>query len=111
MAHMNPNRRNKLEFDPEDFFPGCLVERMRLHAILAPQVAYEPRTRLARVDPQCVFQQLAPSLWIQSPERPVSSFRFAAWLTRSLPTYNVFLSDEPSEIGHTIGRFIEGLIR
>jgi hypothetical protein len=105
-ARLNTNWNNKLEFDPEELFPGCLVERLRLHAILAPKIAYEPRTRLVKVDPRCVFQQLAPSLWTQLPGTPVSSFRFATWLTRSLPTYSVFLSDEPAEIGDTVGRFI-----
>ena len=108
-ARLKTNWNNKLEFDPEDLFPGCLVEHVRLHAILAPKIAYEPRTRLVKVDPQSVFQQLAPSLWTQLPGTPVSGFRFATWLTRSLPTYGVSLSDDPAEIGDTIGRFIVGL--
>ena len=108
-ARLKPNWNNKLEFDPEDFFPGCMVERVRLHAILAPNIAYAPRTSLLQVDPQSVFQQLAPSLWIQLPGAQVSSFKFATWLTRSLPTYSVSLSDEPAEIGDSIGRFIAGL--
>jgi len=109
IARLKPNWNNKLEFDPEDLFPGCLVERVRLHAILAPKITYEPQTALVKVDPQHVFQQLAPSLWTQLPGTPVSGFRFATWLTRSLPTYSVSLSDEPAEIGDAIGRFIVGL--
>lgn len=108
-AGLKTSWKNKLEFDPEKLFPGCVVERVRLHAILAPKIAYAPRTRVLQVDPQRVFQQLAPSLWIQLPGTPVSSFRFATWLTRSLPTYSVSLSDEPAEIGDSIGRFIAGL--
>ena len=108
-AHLKTNWKNKLEFDPEEFFPGCMVERVRLHAILAPKIAYAPRTSLLQVDPQYVFQQLAPSLWTQLPGAQVSGFRFATWLTRSLPTYSVSLSDEPAEIGDSIGRFIAGL--
>ena len=108
-ARMKKSWKNKLEFDPEEIFPGCVVERVRLRAILAPKIAYAPRTRFVQVDPQRVFHQLAPSLWIQLPGAQVSAFRFATWLTRSLPTYRAFLSDEPAEIGDTIGRFIAGL--
>jgi hypothetical protein len=108
-AHLKTSWKNKLEFDPEEFFPGCMVERVRLRAILAPKIAYAPRTSLLQVDPQSVFQQLAPSLWIQLPGAQLSSFRFATWLTRSLPTFSVSLSDEPAEIGDSIGRFIAGL--
>ena len=111
IGHLNKNWNNKLEFDPEELFPGCLVERVRLHAILAPKIAYEPRTRLVKVDPACVFQQLGPSLWTQLPGTPVFNFRFATWLTRSLPTYSAFLSEDPAEIGDAMGRFIEGLLR
>ena len=105
-AHLKTNWNNKVEFDPQDLFPGCVVERLRIHAILAPKIAYEPQTRLVKVDPQCVFQQLVPSQWTQLPGAPVPGFRFATWLTRSLPTYSVALSDDPAEIGETIGRFI-----
>jgi hypothetical protein len=105
-TRLKTNWNNKLEFDPEDVFPECIVERVRLHAILAPKIAYEPRTRLLKIDPQCVFRQLAPSLWTQLPGTQVFGFRFATWLTRSLPTYSVYLSDDPAEIGDTIGRFI-----
>jgi len=107
----NTNWQNKLEFDPEDLFPGCLVERVRLHAILAPKIAHVRRTRLVKVDPQDVFQQLAPSMWMQVQTTSVSSFRFAAWLTRSLPTYSVLLSDEPAEIGDAIRHFIEEITK
>jgi hypothetical protein len=108
-ARLKTNWKNKLEFDPEDLFPECMVERVRLRAILAPKIAYARRTRLVQVNPQHVFQQLAPSLWTQLPGTPVSGFRFATWLTRSLPTYRVLLSDEPADIGDTVSRFIEGL--
>jgi len=106
ITRLKTNWNNKLEFDPEDVFPECIVERVRLHAILAPKIAYESRTRLSKIDPRCVFQQIAPSLWTQLPGTQVAGFRFATWLTRSLPTYSVRLSDDPAEIGDTIGHFI-----
>src|SRR5262249_48857391 len=58
---LKTNGNNKLDFDPEDVFPECIVERVPLHAILAPKIAYEPQTRFLKIDPRCVFQQLAPS--------------------------------------------------
>jgi hypothetical protein len=110
-ARLKTNWKNKVEFDPEDLFPGCMVERVRLHAMLAPKITYTPQTCLAEIDPQLVFQQLAPSLWTQLPGAPVSGFRFATWLTRRLPTYSVSLSDRPAEIGDTIANFIGGLTK
>jgi hypothetical protein len=108
-ANRKTNWQNKLELDPEELFPESVVERVRLRAILAPEFAYTRQTLFLPVDPQHAFHRLAPSLWAQLPGARASGFRFATWLTRSLPTYSVQLSDEPAEIGDSIGRFIAGL--
>jgi len=108
-GHLETNWQDKLELDPEELFPGCTVERVRLRAILAPKIAYASRTQFFPVDPQYVFQRFWPSLWAQLPVALVSGFRFAAALTRSLPTFSVLLSDNPAEIGDSIRRFIVGL--
>jgi hypothetical protein len=55
------------------------------------------------------LRHLAPSLWNQLPGARTSGFRFATWLTRSLPSFAMSLSDEPAEIGDALHRFIGGL--
>ena len=43
-AHVQANWQDKLELDPEDLFPGCMVETMRLRAILSSKIAHTPKT-------------------------------------------------------------------
>jgi hypothetical protein len=108
-AHLETNWQDKLELDPEELFPGCVVERVRLRAILAPKIAHAPKTQFLPVDPQRVFQQFWPSHWAQLPVGQAWGFKFAASLMRSLPTFDMLLSDDPTEIGDSIGNFIAGL--
>jgi hypothetical protein len=108
-AHLETNWQDKLELDPEELFPGCLVEQVRLGALLAPKIAHTAKTQFLAVDPQYVFRQLWPSLWSQLPVAQASGFKFAASLTRALPTFTMLLSDDPSEIGESTRQFIAGL--
>jgi hypothetical protein len=108
-ADLEMNWQDKLELDPEEIFPGCLIERVRLGAILAPKIAHAAKTQFLSVDPQRVFQQLWPSQWSQLPVAQASGFKFAASLTRSVPTFTVLLSDDPAEIGDSMRQFIIGL--
>jgi hypothetical protein len=108
-ADLETNWQDKLELDPEEIFPGCMVEQVQLGAILAPKIAHAAKTQFLSVDPQRVFQQLWPSQWSQLPVAQASGFKFAASLTRSLPTFVMLLSDNPTEIGESSRKFIAGL--
>jgi hypothetical protein len=110
-AHLETNWQDKLEFDPEELFPGCMIESVRLRAILTPKIAHAPNTEFLSVDPQSVFRQFFPSLWAQLPVARAAGFKFAASLTRSLPTFTMLLSDEPAEIAGSIRQFIARLER
>jgi hypothetical protein len=110
-AHVPTNWQDKLELDPDDLFPGCVVETMRLRAILSPNIAHARKTVFVPTDPQTVFQQFWPSLWAQLPVAQAAGFKFAASLTRSLPTFTMLLSDETTEIADSIRQFIAGLRR
>jgi hypothetical protein len=108
-AHLQTNWQAKLELDPEELFQGCLVERLYIRAILAPKITNAPKTKFLPVDPQPVFRQFWPSQWQQLPVAQAAGFKFAASLTRSLPTFAMLLSDDPSEIGNSIRNFIAEL--
>jgi hypothetical protein len=110
-AHLETNWQGKLEFDPEEIFPGCMLERVRLRAILVPRISHATKTQFLSTDPQNVFQQFWPSMWTQLPVAHMRGFRFTASLTRSLPNFTMLLSDDPVEIGDSIGQFIAGLRR
>jgi hypothetical protein len=106
-GHEQVNWQNKLELDPELLFPGCMVEEMRLSAIVMPVIARAPQTQFVPADTQTAFQQFAPSMWAQMPGARASGFMFAAWLTRQLPVFRMLLSENSSEIAGSVSRFIE----
>jgi hypothetical protein len=108
-AHLDTNWQDKLELDPEELFPGCMVEHIRLRAIVAPKIVHASKTQFVSVSPQSVFQQFWPSLWAQLPVAQAQGFKFAASLMRSLPTFTMLLSDDPAEIGESIRHFIRGV--
>ena len=101
------NWQNKLELDPELLFPGCMVEEMRLSAIVMPVIARARQTQFVPADTQTAFQQFAPSMWAQMPGARASGFMFAAWLTRQLPVFRMLLSENSSEIAGSVSSFIE----
>ena len=106
-AHERVNWQNKLELDPELLFPGCMVEEMRLSAIVMPVIARARQTQFVPADTQTAFQQFAPSMWAQMPGARASGFMFAAWLTRQLPVFRMLLSENSSEIAGSVSSFIE----
>lgn len=110
-AHEEINWQNKLELDPELLFPGCMVEEMRLRAIVMPVIARAQRTQPVPADAQTAFQQFAPSMWAQMPGARASGFMFAAWLTRRLPAFRLLLSENSREIADSLHRFIGELPR
>jgi hypothetical protein len=104
------NWHDKIELDPNELFPGSVLEQIRIRAIVVPTIADARRTHFQPVAAQYALRHLAPSLWAQLPGARASGFRFATWLTRSLPGYSVHLSDDPAEIGDATHRFIGNLI-
>jgi len=109
VAHEKVNWQNKLELNPEQLFPGCMVEEMRVSAIVMPQIARARHTRFVPADTQTAFQSFAPSMWAQMPGARASGFMFSAWLTRQLPVFTMLLSENSSEIADSARRFIEEL--
>jgi hypothetical protein len=108
-AHEKVNWQNKLELDPELLFPGCMVEEMRVSAIVMPTIARARHTQFVPAETQTAFQKFAPSMWAQMPGARASGFMFSAWLTRQLPVFTMLLSENSSEIADSARRFIEEL--
>ena len=104
-----PNWQGKLEFDPEVFFPGCMVAEQEIKALLVPIVAHAPKSRIEPIGLKDSLQALARSTLEQFPSERESGFLFSVGLSKRIPSFRLFLSEDTSEIAATIGSFIEEL--
>ena len=101
------NWQGKYEFDPETIFPGCLVDRLSLRAILLPSIAGGRHSRLERVSRSEAVQLLARDATQQLPMGGPESVLFFGGLTASLPVYRLYLSLHPAEIAAVVAQTIE----
>ncbi len=97
------NWRGKFEFDAMSLRPDAFVRTMPISAILLPEIARLPRTRIEPVPAKEAALALAPSAVFQLPGDSDGAFMFFARLTRQLPAYRVRLSEDPVEIAEAIG--------
>jgi hypothetical protein len=83
--------------------PEAFARRMPINAILLPQIARLPRTRIEPISAKQAALALAPSAVFQLPGDTDDGFHFFAELTRRLPAFRVGLSEDPAEIADAIG--------
>lgn len=104
------NWHGKYEFDAMKLKPGAFVNRLPIKAILLPEIARLPRTRIEPISAIHAALALAPSAVFQLPGDTDEGFRFFAELARKLPAFRVRLSEEPAEIADAIGKHLSGEI-
>ena len=100
------NWHGKHEFDAAALKPSGFARQLRINAILVPNVARLPRTRIEPMSPGQAALSLAPSAVLQLQGDMQDGFRFFADLTRRLPAFRVHLSEDPAEIADAIGRHL-----
>ena len=106
-----PNWQNKFEFDFEALGAGRRARVVELGAILLPKIARAARTELVPVKSSAAMASLAPNNLTQLPGGWRKGLQLAAHLARSLPAFELRLSENPREIADTVGAFISGLSR
>jgi len=103
------NWRGKYEFDAPTLAPDRFVPRLAIAAVVIPEIARLPRTRIEPVSAQTAALAVAPSAVLQLPGDADDGFRFFARLARRLPAYRARLSEDPAEIAAAIGALLADL--
>jgi hypothetical protein len=100
------NWHGKIEFDPEEFFPGCMSRSLALKALVLPIKADADATEFVPAEPAKIFSALATSVFSQLPGALMAGFSLLTRFTRQLPAYEARLSNDVSEIGGAMYRFL-----
>jgi len=106
LAGIAPNWQGKVEFDPEGLFPGCLMDRTRIHAVLMPRIAGAGRSSLEPVPRLEAAAYLQEVMFPEPASTATSDLLFLTALLLRAPAYRLNLSSDPAEIAATIRAFI-----
>jgi hypothetical protein len=107
---MRLNWQNKLEFNPEDWFPGCLKPQMRLRGIVAPAVSGGAASRLEPLARGEAIDLIGRSTLAQLPGEAAEGIPFFAALTGRLPAFRLHLSESAPEISAAVKTLIARLL-
>lgn len=89
------------------FFPGQLLPRSALRAILVPRVADQDDTLITPASASHVFKAIMPSTLFQLPGNAQGEFRALANLVRALPSYEIALGRDIAAIPGVIRAFLQ----
>jgi hypothetical protein len=100
------NWHGKYEFDVSKAAAKGLTDQLEIAAILIPEVARLPRTRIERTVSRDGALSLVPSAVLQLPGDATKGFRFLSEVSRQLPAFRLRLSEDPVEIADAIESFL-----
>jgi hypothetical protein len=100
------NWHGKFEFDVTEVAPQGLVDRLDIEAILIPEIARLPRTRIEPAARRDGALSLVPSAVLQLPGDGTKGFRLLSEIARQLPAFRMRLSEDPVEIAEAIASFL-----
>lgn len=103
-----PNWRGKIEFAPDLYFPGCLVERLALKAVVIPYIAAGDAaapTLVAATAGEALRVAMRTNIFNGS---VAAGMRFFADLLK-LPCYRMTLTPDAAANGAALARFVSEL--
>ena len=106
---MRLNWQGKVEFDPEDWFPGCIEPRIRLRGIVAPAVSRGTGSRLEPLPRGEAIDLIGRSTLAQLPGEAAEGIPFFAALTGRIPAFRLHLSESAPEISAAVKTLIARL--
>ena len=109
LAHRPDNWRGKVEFNPEEVFPGCFADALAIRAIVLPLVAHAAAPRLAKVGAGEAMRALMRTNLYQFPGEVDDGLDYYANLLRSLPVYRLELSSYAPDNGAALAELIATL--
>ncbi len=83
-------------------YPDSLADRIRIKAILLPQVIGQRMTRISAISPAQSLISLAPSSIFVLPDAGREDFQSMAHLVKQVPSYRLELGTDLSQIPRTI---------
>lgn len=108
-AHLPLNWRNKVEFDPSGFYPGCFAEALRIEAIVLPHVVHATVPRFVPASAGEAMRSLMRTNLYQVPGEAEDGFEYYGSLMRSRPVLRLELSDKAPDNGAALADFIAAL--
>lgn len=101
-----PNWQQKFEFTSEELVSRPLVNQLAIRALVLPRISGRKHSRFTEVSPQRAMLSLAPTNLSQLPGDRQTGAQFFSSLVRSLPCYELTLSQNPIEIAVAIRDFL-----
>jgi hypothetical protein len=109
LADATLNWQGKFEFQPGALFPGSLIDRMQLRAIIFPTIARQATSSLEAIGRTDAVNILTRSMLNELPTEPTHTVMALAKLINSLPVFRMHLSEDPAEIALSLRHFLERL--
>jgi hypothetical protein len=100
------NWHGKFEFDVTRVAPQGFVDHLEIAAILIPEIARLPRTKIEPAARRDGALSLVPSSVLQLPGDGNKGFHFLSEVVRRLPAFRLRLSEDPAEIAGAIASFL-----
>jgi hypothetical protein len=108
-AHLVTNWQGKIEFNPDEIFPGAMVEELPLGAVLLPTIVHVAVPAMHAVTPAAAMLALLSSNLHQYLGEKEAGMALFARLLRRLPCYRLHLSDDATRNGKLLRRFLQHL--
>ena len=101
------NWQGKIEFDPEEIFPGAIADSLALTAIMIPRIARAPRPSIVPILPSAAMLSLMSTNLHQHLGEPEHGMAFFAGILRRLPCYRIDLAEDAPANGAALRKFLE----
>lgn len=108
-VHLSGNWRGKVEFDPDQFFPGATIDGIALRAAVLPRIAHVCQPSIAPIRPQAIMLALMSSNLHQFAGEADGGMAFFARLLAQLPCFQMELSEDAERNGKLLRDFIDDL--
>lgn len=109
LANRVPNWQGKIEFDPVDFFPGAMAERLGLVAILLPRIAHAARPTIAPTAPASAMLALMSTNLHQHIGEAETGMAFFGDMLRRLPCFSIELAQDAAANGEALRGLLQTL--
>ena len=107
LVRRRPNWQGKIEFDPEEIFPGAAVDDLALMAVILPRIARGSRPSIVPIPPSMAMLSLMSTNLLQHLGEPERGVAFFAGILRRLPCYRIDLADDAMANGAMLRHLIE----
>jgi hypothetical protein len=105
------NWRQKVELDPEAFFPGCLAERLAIDAVLLPAIAHRETAQIVPISRGEIMRAMMRSNLYQFPGEEDDGLAFFAKFLADLPCFRIDLAFDPTANSNAIERLLQDVRR